>query len=174
MLLGFRAYRHYWVYYRLFFENTAVEMTHEERAHALARGGNDALYMMVQRLADENPGAERLALDALEIMHSDSVDGAGALYGLMATGSQDALNLVVYIALRARLERYQHRRLYEEYDADTVIQAVAQVASLLGNDIGINARYFFGYRGGLPEESGVIENPGYDISHTGDNLASIE
>jgi hypothetical protein len=48
-----------------------------------------------------------------------------------------------------------------------------EVASILANDVSINARYFFEYRGAQTQETRVIENPGYDFRHTGDNLPLI-
>jgi hypothetical protein len=279
--LGVWGYRHYWAYYRLFFANTAGEMRYQDRVHALARGGTDALSMMIQRISDDDPGAEQLALDALETMHSDTIGGPQVLYQLMSQGNEDALNMVAYIALRARLDRYRHLHLYQEYHPDRVLEAVEQytnnysnaypsdlgrralaalraeygalvkaatirrykhslspaarralmermeaerdtdskspatvfdqngafqgqhsllliryialfttflgehpeltdeqayeVASIFGNDLRLNARYFFDlYRQGIPDESGIVVDPGFDYAHTGDNLASVK
>jgi len=99
--------------------------------------------MMVLRVTDETPGADALALDALEIMHSDSLHGPGILYRWMADGNHDAMSMIF------------------------------EVASVLANDVGLNARYFFEYKNGQPRESRVIEKPGYDFRHTGDNLPTV-
>jgi hypothetical protein len=277
--LGFAMYRYWWTYYRLFYSNGAGDLTYEQRAEALARGGEQALYMMGLRITDETPGADALALDALEIMHSDSLHGPGILYRWMADGNQDAMSMVTFIALRGRLDRSRHVRLYRELGPDRVVAAVEdyvaryskpdaddlgrraiaalraerqslveaervrrftpslppplrsdlqtrllaerkrqpqdqllafdrdgqflgtrsmlllsyvdlftsfcsshpsltdeqifEVASILANDVSINARYFFEYRNGQPQESRVIENPGYDFRHTGDNLPTV-
>jgi hypothetical protein len=45
-----------------------------------------------------------------------------------------------------------------------------EVASILGNVLDLNARYFMLYKNGIPEKGGVVKNPGFHFRDTRDNI----